>query len=85
MLLKFFLDMYLLHWPICPTAVENQKAFLAETWKALEDCYKEGMLTMDLFTSHFTTKGKQNKRTKNRESFFARKTGTGGVCLLLPH
>lgn len=37
-----YLDLYLIHWPANADQFENWKELNAETWRALEDLYKDG-------------------------------------------
>lgn len=37
-----YLDMYLIHWPIPEEGYEDWKALNIETWRAMEEIYKEG-------------------------------------------
>lgn len=39
-----YVDLYLVHWPNPIKFRENWKAFNAESWKAMEEAYKEGKL-----------------------------------------
>ncbi|XP_072025330.1 9,11-endoperoxide prostaglandin H2 reductase-like isoform X2 [Amphiura filiformis] len=38
-----YVDLYLLHWPICPSGTKNPKELIAESWQALEECYQQGL------------------------------------------
>uniref|UniRef100_T1J1M3 NADP-dependent oxidoreductase domain-containing protein n=1 Tax=Strigamia maritima TaxID=126957 RepID=T1J1M3_STRMM len=40
----FSLDLYMLHWPHCPSIYPDPKALRQETWRALELMYDEGLL-----------------------------------------
>ncbi|XP_002737564.1 putative oxidoreductase ZK1290.5 [Saccoglossus kowalevskii] len=38
-----YIDLYLIHWPVCPHGSNNVKSLRAETWKAMEELYKQGL------------------------------------------
>lgn len=38
-----YIDHYMLHYSMVPDECEDPKALLAESWRALEDCYNEGL------------------------------------------
>ena len=37
-----YLDVYLIHWPASPKQYDNWEAINAETWRGMEQLYKEG-------------------------------------------
>jgi diketogulonate reductase-like aldo/keto reductase len=39
-----YLDLYLIHWPANSKQFANWQSINAETWRALEDLYKEGYI-----------------------------------------
>lgn len=39
-----YLDQYLIHWPASPALYENWREMNAETWRALEDLQKDGIV-----------------------------------------
>ncbi|XP_070563371.1 9,11-endoperoxide prostaglandin H2 reductase-like [Ptychodera flava] len=38
-----YLDLYLIHWPTCPPGTPDEKSLRIETWKAMEELYKDGL------------------------------------------
>lgn len=38
-----YLDLYLMHWPDCRTPGRSNREIRAETWKAMEEMYEEGL------------------------------------------
>ncbi|XP_035233670.1 uncharacterized oxidoreductase ZK1290.5-like, partial [Stegodyphus dumicola] len=38
-----YLDLFMLHWPLCPSSCINRAKTLEETWRELELLYDEGL------------------------------------------
>lgn len=38
-----YLDLFLLHWPDCPPSCDDKRKMIAETWRALEELYNQGL------------------------------------------
>lgn len=38
-----YVDLYLFHWPNCPEGTADPTKLRQETWKALEECYEQGL------------------------------------------
>lgn len=41
-----YLDIYLIHWPAAAAEYENWKEINAETWRGMEELYKQGLVKM---------------------------------------
>ena len=37
-----YIDLYMMHWPVCPSSITDPKKCLAETWRELEILLDEG-------------------------------------------